>query len=190
MRSLRTRAAEAGTAIAAISVSMALAVGPALAQPKPMPTPPAPQPPAAEVDFILDALETCGEAIDNDFDAAADNLTGDGWDLEDPFDNGPYLDEIAGTRDYGAPGIAYYYAALEYYPATTLGYCEYEVDVPGVTIDLNTLANDYAFVGDVETDNDGMFGAWTFIDGDVTYYVLASVTPDLYHFQVTWFLDN
>lgn len=190
MRSLRTRAAHASTAIAAIGVSMALAVVPALSQPKPVPNNPSPRPPPDAVDFILDALETCGEAIDNDFDTAADNLTDAGWDLDDPFDNGPYLEEIAGTKDYGAPGIAYYYAALERYPEAALGYCEYEVDVPGIPIDLNALAADYAFVGNVETGGEGMFGAWTIVDSGVTYYVLAYVNPDIYHLQVTWFLED
>ncbi len=190
MRSVRTRARQFGTAFAAISVSMALTIGPAVSQPKPQPNPPAPQPPAAEADFIADALETCGEAVDNDFDDAADNLVAAGWALEDPFDNGTFLDEIAATKDYGAAGIAYYYASIEYYAGTTIGYCEYEVDVPAVPIDLNLLTTEYAFVGEVETGRDAMYGAWTVVDNNVTYYVLASVHPDLYHFQVTWILDN
>ena len=186
MRAVRTGGRQFGTAFAAIGVSMALAVGPALSQPKP----PTPQPPAADIDFIVDAIETCGEAIDNDFDTGANNLIAAGWALEDPFDNGRFLDEIAGQKDYGAAGIAYYYASLEYYADTTIGYCEYEVDIPGVPIDLNLLTTEYGFDGEVETGPDAMFGAWTVVDGDVTYYVLASVNPDLYHFQVTWILGS
>lgn len=185
MRSVRSRPGQFGIAAAAISVSMALAVGPALSQPKPQPTPP-----AAETDFILDAIETCGQAIENDFDTAADNLVAAGWALEDPFDNGRFLDEIAGTKDYGAAGVAYYYASLEYYAGTTIGYCEFEVDVPAVPIDLNRLTTEYEFAGEVETGRDAMFGAWMVVDNNVAYYVLASVTPDLYHLQVTWLLDN
>ncbi len=102
----------------------------------------------------------------------------------------PYLDEIAGMKDYGAAGIAYVYASLEYYADLTVGYCEYEVDAPIVPIDLGALATDYEFTGEAVTEGDRMFGAWTIVDNDITYYVLASVTPELYHLQVTWVLGN
>ncbi len=180
MRSLRTRAGQVGVAIA---VSATLGVGPALSQ-KGLP------PPAADADFLLGALETCGEIIENDLTTAADNLTAAGWEVADPFENGPYLDEIAGSKDYGASGIAYVYGYLEYYADITVGYCEYEVDNPIVPIDLDALTTEYEFTGNAVTEGDGMFGAWTIVDNDITYYILASVTAELYHLQVTWILGN
>jgi hypothetical protein len=169
---------------AGIGVSAYLSLGSSAAQVTKQPPPQQAAQPPSQVDFIAEPLETCGFAID-EFDNAEQLLADNGWVLEDPGETGPYLAEIWASKEYDV-ATGYYYAALETYPGAVVGFCEYEVDMPPATIDLNVFVNEYGFEGPVQNIGDGQYAAWRVDVTGQTYYILASRTRDLYHFQVTW----
>lgn len=183
-------------ALAGTTLALGFATG-ALAQND---KPPPPQRPGEETpvpskgpaggDLVQSALRLCGEATDG-LEGFEDILIADGWTIDGSGPFGPYMYDISANKTIGED-IAYFYAMVEFFDTTDVGYCSFEVDFPIAPVDISQLDNEPDLFGSTTDTGDGyIFGAWeSFIDSD-SYYVSANQSPDLFHFQVTWtrFLD-
>ncbi|MCW5696352.1 MAG: hypothetical protein KIS96_06400 [Bauldia sp.] len=182
-------------AVAGMSLALGFATG-ALAQND---KPPPPQRPGDETppqkgggssDLVQEALHICGEATDG-LEGFEDFLIEDGWTIDGSGPYGPYMYDISANKTIGED-IAYFYAMVEYFNTTDVGYCSFEVDFPIAPVNIAQLDREADLLGSSTDTGDGyVFGAWESFNEADTYYVSANQSSDLFHFQVTWttFLD-
>lgn len=185
-------------ALAGIGLAVSFTTG-ALAQADKPPPPVRPgEEPAAPVktpvgsggSLVEEAFRLCGEATDG-LEGFEDLLTNDGWTIDGSGPFGPYMYDVSANKTIGED-VVYFYAMVEFFDTTDVGYCSFEVDFPIAPVDLGVLdANPDLYGGTTDTGDGYVFGAWEVFDEANSYYVSANQSADLFHFQVTWttFLD-
>lgn len=127
--------------------------------------------------LVVDGLDTCGEIVDNP--AGAEGLLTDaGWFVEDIFQNGPFVLEISASKIYDDGSDAYIFALIESYPSADLGYCSFDVQAVGGTVDLAIVDETYDTVGMIEPGEFGIHGTWEAATDDAIYLVLSNYEED------------
>jgi len=123
--------------------------------------------------LVVDGLDTCGALVD-DGTGAEDILIDDGWFIEDVYQNGPFITEISASKIFDDGSDAYVFALIETYPSAQIGYCSFDVQAVGGTVDLGIVEETYDTVGTVEPGEFGVHGSWEAASDDAIYLVLAN----------------
>lgn len=144
--------------------------------------------PAAAVDidaFVTEAYEICRD-VALGLGSAPDALDAAGWSYEiDPYGEQPYYQDLDGSKTFAGIGDAAMWAFLEFYPTHTLGYCHVEIFSPEATAaDFSALDRHAELVGESETVEEVLYGAWEEDDPVPVVFVRADTDGRLY-VQVT-----
>ena len=151
-------------AFTALLMALILAASPAFAQQKGG---------ASVGDLIIEGIDLCGLLVD-DVPDVEEQLEGEGWVIEDVYQNGDFVLDRSASKIYDDGTDAYVFATLETYPGSSIGYCSFDVQFLQAPQDLAIVLETYDAIGEVSIDEFGyVHGTWQSIENDSYYLVLA-----------------
>ncbi len=163
----------------AAGLALLLTSVPVMAQKAPTNLPPFPDDPFQE------ALDLCTDASNN-FDTAADNMEEAGWAIDDFYETGPFIVSMSASRQVNGADI-YFFATFETYATVGLVYCTYDIEGAAAPIDFQSIAPDFGLEGNVETTEEGVYGAWERLTDDDSAVITARQEGDYFFVQMNWF---
>lgn len=165
----------------AAGLALLLTSVPVMAQKAPTNLPPFPEDPFQE------AFDLCAEATYS-LDDAADIMEEAGWTIDDFYETGPFIRSMSASRQVNGADI-YFFATFETYATVGLVYCTYDIEGAAAPIDFQSVGPDFGLEGNVETTEEGVYGAWELLtDADGTV-ITARQEGDYFFIQMNWLFE-